>query len=66
MGSADAVIPRDRFIDLVGRRVPRIGYGTMRLTGRGVFGPRVLVISFSRIGWADFTLVARRAVPFPF
>jgi pyridoxine 4-dehydrogenase len=26
-------------IELVGRRVPRIGYGTMRLTGPGVLGP---------------------------
>jgi uncharacterized protein len=54
MGSADAVIPRDRFVDLVGRRVPRIGYGTMRLTGPGVFG--------SPANLAEARLVLRRAL----
>jgi pyridoxine 4-dehydrogenase len=34
-----AVVPRSGLLELVGRRVPRIGYGTMRLTGPGVFGP---------------------------
>ena len=37
--NAGAVVPRSGLLDLVGRRVPRIGYGTMRLTGPGVFGP---------------------------
>jgi pyridoxine 4-dehydrogenase len=30
---------RSGLIDLAGRRVPRIGYGTMRLSGPGVLGP---------------------------
>lgn len=34
-----AVVPRSGLLELVGRRVPRIGYGTMRLTGPGVLGP---------------------------
>jgi hypothetical protein len=34
-----AVVPRSGLLELVGTRVPRIGYGTMRLTGPGVFGP---------------------------
>jgi pyridoxine 4-dehydrogenase len=34
-----AVVPRSGVLELVGRRVPRIGYGTMRLTGPGVLGP---------------------------
>jgi len=33
------VVPRSGLLELVGTRVPRIGYGTMRLTGPGVFGP---------------------------
>src|SRR6476469_4708293 len=32
-------VPRSDFLELAGTRVPRIGYGTMRLTGPGVFGP---------------------------
>ena len=35
----DAVAPRGGVLELTGRCVPRIGYGTMRLTGPGVFGP---------------------------
>jgi pyridoxine 4-dehydrogenase len=34
-----AVVPRSGLLELVGTRVPRIGYGTMRLTGPGVLGP---------------------------
>ena len=34
-----AVLPGSDLLELVGSRVPRIGYGTMRLTGPGVFGP---------------------------
>jgi pyridoxine 4-dehydrogenase len=34
-----AVVPRSGLLELAGTRVPRIGYGTMRLTGPGVFGP---------------------------
>ena len=34
-----AAVPRSGLLELVGTRVPRIGYGTMRLTGPGVFGP---------------------------
>jgi aryl-alcohol dehydrogenase-like predicted oxidoreductase len=37
--NSGAVVPRSGFLELVDRRVPRIGYGTMRLTGPGVFGP---------------------------
>jgi len=33
------VVPLSGLLELVGTRVPRIGYGTMRLTGPGVFGP---------------------------
>jgi aryl-alcohol dehydrogenase-like predicted oxidoreductase len=33
------VVPHTGLLDVVGTRVPRIGYGTMRLTGPGVFGP---------------------------
>jgi pyridoxine 4-dehydrogenase len=32
-------VPRSGLLEVVGTRVPRIGYGTMRLTGPGVFGP---------------------------
>ncbi|MDX6591949.1 MAG: pyridoxine 4-dehydrogenase [Gaiellales bacterium] len=31
--------PPSGLLELVGKRVPRIGYGTMRLTGPGVVGP---------------------------
>jgi pyridoxine 4-dehydrogenase len=34
-----STIPGHRELELSGRRVPRIGYGTMRLTGPGVLGP---------------------------
>jgi pyridoxine 4-dehydrogenase len=37
--NSGAVVPRSGLLELVGRRVPRIGYGTMRLTGPGAFGP---------------------------
>jgi pyridoxine 4-dehydrogenase len=33
------VVPRSGLLVLVGTRVPVLGYGTMRLTGPGVFGP---------------------------
>jgi pyridoxine 4-dehydrogenase len=33
------VVPLSGLLELVGTNVPRIGYGTMRLTGPGVFGP---------------------------
>src|SRR6476661_548735 len=36
---SSAAVPRSGLLELVGTRVPRIGYGTMRLTGPGVFGP---------------------------
>jgi pyridoxine 4-dehydrogenase len=39
MHLADAVVPPGAAIELAGRRVPRIGFGTMRLTGPGVLGP---------------------------
>jgi len=39
MESGEAVAPRSGFMRLAGTRVPRIGYGTMRLTGPGVIGP---------------------------
>jgi pyridoxine 4-dehydrogenase len=49
-----AVVPRSGLLELVGRRVPRIGYGTMRLTGPGVFGPPANL--------AEARLVLRRAL----
>jgi pyridoxine 4-dehydrogenase len=49
-----AVVPRSGLLELVGRRVPRIGYGTMRLTGPGVFGPPA--------NPAEARLVLRRAL----
>ena len=39
MESGEAVAPRSGFMRLAGTGVPRIGYGTMRLTGPGVIGP---------------------------
>jgi pyridoxine 4-dehydrogenase len=33
------VVARSGLLEVVGAPVPRIGYGTMRLTGPGVFGP---------------------------
>jgi pyridoxine 4-dehydrogenase len=41
-------------IDLDGQQVPRIGYGTMRLTGPGIFGPPANL--------AEARLVLRRAL----
>jgi aryl-alcohol dehydrogenase-like predicted oxidoreductase len=34
-----AIVPHSGLLELVGTRVSRIGYGTMRLTGPGVLGP---------------------------
>ena len=39
MESGEAVARRSGFMRLAGTGVPRIGYGTMRLTGPGVIGP---------------------------
>jgi pyridoxine 4-dehydrogenase len=49
-----AAAPPSGLLELVGRRVPRIGYGTMRLTGPGVFGPPA--------NPAEARLVLRRAL----
>jgi pyridoxine 4-dehydrogenase len=49
-----AVVPRSGLLELVGTRVPRIGYGTMRLTGPGVLGPPA--------NPAEARLVLRRAL----
>jgi pyridoxine 4-dehydrogenase len=37
--SDEAAGPPSGFVELAGAHVPRIGYGTMRLTGPGVLGP---------------------------
>src|ERR1700689_2513895 len=39
MESDDVTAPRGGLIGVAGKHVPRIGYGTMRLTGPGVIGP---------------------------
>ena len=50
----DPLVPRSGVMELVGRRVPRVGYGTMRLTGPGAFGPPA--------NPAEARLVLRRAL----